>query len=87
MKNNATVSGVSAAKILRTAAAFAVVAFAWSCAASDIVFSNKAFELAIAGDASVKSLRLSGGGEEFLEIREGTPLFTVTQERPFNNEI
>ena len=72
---------------MKKIAALSVVAFVWSCAASDIVFSNDAFKLVVAEDASVKSLELSCGGEEFLDVRERIPLFSVTQERPFNNEI
>ena len=60
---------------------------ACSCVAADIEFANKAFRLVIGEDASVKSLKLTANGEECVEARERIPLFTVTQERPFNNEI
>ena len=58
-----------------------------SSAAADIEFANKAFRLVIGEDASVKSLKLIASHEECVEAREGIPLFAVTQDRPFNNEI
>ena len=71
----------------RTACGLAAAVLSFSCAAGDIEFANKAFRLVVGEDASVKSLKLAANGEECVEAREGTPFFTVTQDRPFNNEI
>ena len=56
-------------------------------AVADMTFANRAFSLVIGDDATVKSLKLANSYKECVEAREGTPLFTVTQNRPFNNEI
>lgn len=64
-------------------AAFAVVL----SASADIVFENSRFVLTVGDDAVAKSLRLKSTGEELLDLRDPTPLFSVTQPRPFNNEI
>ena len=55
--------------------------------AADVVVENARFRLEVGADAQVKSLRLKAGGEECVWAGEGVPLFSVTQERPFNNEI
>ena len=51
-----------------------------------IVFENSNFRLTIADNAVAESLIFKGTGEELL-ADEKMPLFSVTQERPFNNEI
>ena len=56
-------------------------------ALSDIVLENDAFKLVVGDDARAKSLVVKATGEETLDNGEGLPLFSVTQERPFNNEI
>ena len=54
----------------------------------DIVLQNDSYRLIIGADARARSLVLLGEDEtELLDIREGTPLFSTTQERPFNNEL
>ena len=73
---------------LSAACAFAAAA----CAAAerrgdDIVVENARFRLVIGADATAKSLVAKGSGEELLDMRDPTPFFSVTQERPFNNEI
>ena len=55
--------------------------------AADVVVENARFRLEVGADAQVKSLRLKAGGEECVWAGEGVPLFSVMQERPFNNEI
>lgn len=70
----------------------AACAFAAACAAAerrgdDIVVENARFRLVIGADATAKSLVAKGSGEELLDMRDPTPFFSVTQERPFNNEI
>lgn len=64
----------------------ACLAAAWT-ACADVVIQNARFRLAVGDDAVVRSLRLKATGEELLDLREPTPLFSVTQPRPFNNEI
>ena len=70
---------------------FAVVAASVWCAvalaADDVVFENRRMTLRIGGDACAKSLVLKETGEECLTAGERLPLFTSTQNRPFNNEI
>ena len=53
----------------------------------DVVFENKLYCLTVGGDAIVKSLIIKANGEECLQQDEDVALFSVTQERPFNNEI
>jgi len=53
----------------------------------DVVVENARFRLVLGDDAAAKSLVLKATGEELLELRDPTPFFSVTQERPFNNEI
>lgn len=54
---------------------------------SDIVLETSTFRLVIGQDATAKSLVLKGNGQEMLSGGGSTPMFTVTQERPFNNEV
>ena len=70
----------------KTCAAFAAIILC-SSAMADVTFSNEAFTLVVGEDASVKSLKLSANGEECVDASERIALFSVTQERPFNNEI
>lgn len=57
-------------------------------AQSDVImFENKAFRLEVGTDAVAKSLVVKATGEECLSKTEPLPLFTATQDRPFNNEI
>ena len=58
---------------------------ALSAAASDVVLENRRFRLVVDDGARAKSLKLKGSGEELLCA--ATPLFSVTQARPYNNEI
>ena len=53
----------------------------------DIVIENARLRLVAGSDAKVKSLVLKATGEECVPGSEGIPLFSVTQDRPFNNEI
>lgn len=63
---------------------FGAVRFA---AAGDIAFETDTFRLVLGKDATAKSLVLKANGEECLDTKEGIPLFSTTQDRPFNNEI
>ena len=52
-----------------------------------LVIENARFRLVVGSDAKVRSLVLKATGEECAAGAEGVPLFTVTQDRPFNNEV
>ena len=56
-------------------------------ATAEVVIENARFRLVAGADATVKSLTLKASGEECANGAEGLPLFSVTQDRPFNNEI
>ena len=72
----------------RTALVFCLAAIRMLPAlAGDVVFENRRMTLHIGEDACAKSLVLKANGEECLSVGERLPLFTSTQNRPFNNEI
>ena len=52
-----------------------------------VTFENARMRLEVGDDACARSLVLKATGEELLDLRDATPLFSVTQPRPFNNEI
>ncbi len=54
---------------------------------SDIILENELFRLTVGENALAKSLIIKENGEECLEAEEEVTLFSVTQERPFNNEV
>ena len=54
---------------------------------TDIILENKHFCLTIGGDCCAKSLVYKTSGQECLDTREDVALFSVTQPRPYNNEI
>ena len=53
----------------------------------DVVVGNAKFTLTIGDDAVPKSLVVKATGEEMLAPARGRPFFSITQERPFNNEV
>ncbi|MEA4916103.1 hypothetical protein [Proteiniphilum sp.] len=53
----------------------------------DIIIKNGLFRLVVGSNAIAKSLTLTSTGEECLMQEENVPLFSVTQERPYHNEI
>lgn len=53
----------------------------------NIIIENKHFALTVGSDAKTKSLIYKGNGEECINSSEDIPLFSVTEERPYNNEI
>ena len=53
----------------------------------EVVVENARFRLAIGDDAVARSLKIKATGEELLENSERLPFFSVTQERPFDNEL
>ena len=54
---------------------------------NNIVLENKKFALTIGEDAQAKSLIYKETGEELLFAGEEISLFSLTQLRPFNNEV
>lgn len=54
---------------------------------TDIILENKHFRLTIGCDCIAKSLLHKATGQECLDTCENTALFSVTQPRPYNNEI
>ncbi|MBR4769008.1 MAG: hypothetical protein IK088_08540 [Lachnospiraceae bacterium] len=52
-----------------------------------IILENDAFRLEIGADCIVKSLVVKSTGEECCEPDEEIAFFSVTQDRPFNNEV
>lgn len=57
------------------------------CACNDIIIENELLRLVIGSDCIAKSLVYKANGEECLAEGVELPLFTLTQDRPFNNEI
>lgn len=55
--------------------------------AQDIIIENEHLRLIVGGDCITKSLLHKHTGEECLAVGEEVALFSVTQERPFNNEV
>lgn len=53
----------------------------------NLIIENQQFRLIVGSDAVTKSLTLKSTGEECLMQEENIPLFSVTQERPYHNEI
>ncbi len=54
---------------------------------TDIVLETETFTLTVGEDAIAKSLVIKKTNEEMLIKGTDVPLFSVTQDRPFNNEI
>ncbi len=54
---------------------------------TDIVLETETFKLTVGKDAIAKSLVIKKTNEEMLIKGTDVPLFSVTQDRPFNNEI
>ena len=52
----------------------------------DVVIETPQFQLTVGPDARPKSLVVRSSGEECLEVTGSESLFSVTQDRPFNNE-
>ena len=53
----------------------------------DIVIENEQFKLIIQNDGITKSLLFKPTNEECLIKGEKMPVFSITQERPYHNEI
>jgi len=54
---------------------------------NDIIIENRNFRLTVGSDCMSKSLVLKTTGEELLCTEERLSLFSLTEPRPFNNEI
>ena len=57
------------------------------CAGADVVVENGDFRLTVGDDACVKSLVVKATGEECADASLKAPILTVTQDRPFDNEL
>ena len=53
----------------------------------NVVVENARMRLVVGRDAQVRALVLKATEEELLDLRDPAALFSVTQPRPFNNEI
>ena len=53
----------------------------------DVVIENPQLRLVIGDDAVTKSLTVKANGAELVDNPEKLPFVTVTQDRPFNNEL
>ena len=56
-------------------------------ASADVIIENARFRLQVGDDAIVRSLVIKATGEECVPEGDEIPLFSVTQDRPFNNEV
>ena len=67
------------------------LAFAAACAASfavaDVTLESSDFRLTLGDDACAKSLVVKATGEECLDTSCKKPFLSVTQDRPFDNEL
>lgn len=80
-----------AIRIITIAAALTGLLLAQSCNQTTvdndvITLETETFTLKIGSDATARSLVIRETGEEMIPKGAGVPLFSVTQERPFNNE-
>ena len=64
-----------------------VVAFGASVAAAEVTIEKKEFRLTIGDDACAKSLVVKATGEECVDASLKRPFLSVTQDRPFDNEL
>ena len=69
---------------MKSALAFALIPLI--TLGSDVCIENRRFCLTVGEDATVQSLVLKSTGEQCVPQGEEIPLFSVTQDRPFNNE-
>jgi len=53
----------------------------------NIIIENEMFRLELSPECVTASLFCKKTGEECLETGTGIPLFSLTEERPYNNEI
>ena len=70
--------------------AAALAALAGGAAADgsdDVVIENARLKLTIGANARAKALVVKETGEQLLDLREDIPVFSVIQDRPFNNEV
>ena len=68
-------------------AGIACIAVVAEAVHGDVVVENAKFRLVIGADAVAQSLRIKATGEELLDNGERLPLFSATQDRPFDNEL
>ena len=54
---------------------------------TNVIFENDIFKLILTPDCIAQSLTLKSNGEECIFASEKQPFFSLTEERPYNNEI
>ncbi len=54
---------------------------------ADVVIENPRMRLVLGDDARAKSFVVKSTGDEMLDVTEDIPVFSVVQDRPFNNEV
>ena len=69
-----------------TATLFSICCAAFA-ALADVTVETSDFRMTIGDDASVKSLVVKATGEECIEGGCKKPFLSVTQDRPFDNEL
>ena len=67
--------------------AAAILPVILTSAFADVTVENAKFKLVLSDNARAQSLVVKATGEEMLDVREDVPVFSVIQERPFNNEV
>ena len=75
-------------KLVLVAMLFAVSGSIFAAAGrDDVVIENEHLKLTIGSDARAKSLVVKATGEECVDASKKVPFLTVTQDRPFDNEL
>ena len=72
---------------MRIIALMAALAVGVTADCSDVVVENARMKLVIGDNARAKSLVVKATRQEMLDVTEDIPLFSVVQDRPFNNEV
>ena len=55
--------------------------------ATDIIIENAEMRLVLANDGTARSLIHKASGQECLDVRKRIPVFSITQYRPYDNEV
>ena len=87
MKRKHTVTGILTAAFVALSGCMIMGCKGGQDSGESIVLETETFKLTLGTDAVPRSLVIKGTHEEMLLKGTDIPLFAVTQERPFNNEI
>ena len=87
MKRKHTVTGILTAAFVALSGCMIMGCKGGRDSGESIVLETETFKLTLGTDAVARSLVIKGTHEEMLLKGADIPLFAVTQERPFNNEI